>query len=488
MWYNYYMRFFLEMLLVFLPVFIWAQMMSPTQYADYLAKTIDDVVKSIHATVPNSKITHADILAILCMEQQSLNIGKASNKGAQGLTQVMPQTFNDYLRKNIGGFAYFVQSTGCKVEDLSRDVRCSIEAGARIFNYYLIKYNGDRTKAAIAYNGGPGRVNSSKLPKETYEYAFLKLPACLNPTINGREPVGTVIWKRLVQKVKEITGGKMALLPGQAQFVPYTVGSQPFDSFIADAAKKPSILDKLLESLGFKSTSYNLPDKYSLPQNYSLPEKTSFQEASKPSYEYDSPQVKNNELLSSNFILSDIDSGAENLNVNLDNSADANRVNENLFNYSNTYSNAFVRCEPKIVQKGAPVLLSFYCPETHDFETLNFESVSRYGINIFYPNESTEYKMKCSKDNYEYIYSCKVEVIDPQINLTANPSDPKDTDEYILSWTSKDTKKCSLYVDKQKISDDLNGRKVVRKTGEKDNIELICETLDLMILKKELSI
>ncbi len=189
---------------------------SQSSYGRDLGIIVDRVVKNIHARIPNAEITHADILTIMCMESAGL-VGRRQNirssAGARGLTQVMPDTLRYYSRSNVGGF-YLPN----RPDLLYSDSRFSIEAGALIFNHHLMNYvprNGNirgRTIAAIAYNGGPGRVGlpSNRLPRETYNYAYQKLPNCFNKIIRGQSPVNTTIWEAMVAKVVELTGGRLA--------------------------------------------------------------------------------------------------------------------------------------------------------------------------------------------------------------------------------------------------------------------------------------
>jgi hypothetical protein len=200
------------------------------EYGERLGIEVDAAVNNIHARIPNSEITHADVLTVMCMESAGL-IGRretiTSGAGARGMTQVMPETLAYYANGDIGGF--YLDN---RPDLLYSDSRFSIEAGALIFNHHLMNYvprygplNG-RTVAAIAYNGGPGRVGlpKSRLPRETRDYAYNKLPNCFNQIRRGTSPVNSTIWRAMVSKVWELTDGKMSLdgAPG----VPSDVMSQ----------------------------------------------------------------------------------------------------------------------------------------------------------------------------------------------------------------------------------------------------------------------
>ncbi len=226
-------------------------------YGRHLAQVVDDTVKSIHATESKSFITHADILALMCVEQRSLRIGNNSPVGARGLTQVMPNTFKDYYRRNRHGFRDFVNRTNCSIQALSQDPRCSIEAGARIFDDLLVRYDGDRNKAAGAYHGGPGAVISKtkyKGPKTT-KYANEWFPSCFRKVVNNKTPEPNEVWSALVSATAELTDGTFGTQGVSAQLVQYKAGS---DSFFFDSVKQnPVATNPMFGSL--ISTSYS-PD------------------------------------------------------------------------------------------------------------------------------------------------------------------------------------------------------------------------------------
>ncbi len=225
-------RFAVVVLSVFIFTVVHAAFLT-ADYGRHLAKIVDDTVKTIHATVPNSYITHADVLTIMCIEQRSLNISNSSAAsratGAKGLTQVTVNTFNSQVRSNKY-FRDFVSRTNCTADKLDKDPRCSIESGARIFNDLLKRYNGDRNMAAGAYHGGPGAVISKtqyKGPKTT-KYANEWFPACFNRIKNGQAPESTEVWKALVSEVARITGGTFGAQGIAPQLVQYRAGSDRY--------------------------------------------------------------------------------------------------------------------------------------------------------------------------------------------------------------------------------------------------------------------
>ena len=75
-----------------------------------------------------------------------------SNKGAQGLMQLMPRT-----------------AAMLGVED-PFDPAQNIEGGVRYISDLTDKYRGDIEKALAAYNAGPTRVDSGNIPEVSKRY------------------------------------------------------------------------------------------------------------------------------------------------------------------------------------------------------------------------------------------------------------------------------------------------------------------------------
>jgi soluble lytic murein transglycosylase-like protein len=81
-----------------------------------------------------------------------------SPKGASGLMQVMPETYNELARKHGLGPDRF-------------EPRNNIMAGTAYLRENNDRFGGDWTKTLQAYNAGPGAVESGRpLPKETQAY------------------------------------------------------------------------------------------------------------------------------------------------------------------------------------------------------------------------------------------------------------------------------------------------------------------------------
>ena len=95
-------------------------------------------------------------LAVAQMEVESGgNPNAVSPKGAIGLMQIMPAT----------GRMFGVTPEQLKDPVINRRVR------DQYYNQLLQRYNGDNEKALMAYDAGPGRVDSGQVPQESRDYA-----------------------------------------------------------------------------------------------------------------------------------------------------------------------------------------------------------------------------------------------------------------------------------------------------------------------------
>jgi hypothetical protein len=101
----------------------------------------------LNKAVANASGKHyidADLIQSIIRQESGGKVHARSNKGAQGLMQLMPGT-----AAKLG------------VAD-AYDGDANVEAGTRYFRELLEHYNGDMVKALAAYNAGPQRVDQYK--------------------------------------------------------------------------------------------------------------------------------------------------------------------------------------------------------------------------------------------------------------------------------------------------------------------------------------
>ena len=93
-----------------------------------------------------------ELIRAIIQVESGWNTGAVSNKGAQGLMQLMPKT-----AAMLGVNNPF-------------DPAENIEGGARYISDLTDKYRGDVEKALAAYNAGPARVDSGNIPAVSNRY------------------------------------------------------------------------------------------------------------------------------------------------------------------------------------------------------------------------------------------------------------------------------------------------------------------------------
>ena len=93
-----------------------------------------------------------ELIRAMIQVESGWNSGAVSNKGAQGLMQLMPRT-----------------AAMLGVND-PFDPEQNIEGGVRYISDLTDKYRGDIEKALAAYNAGPTRVDSGDIPEVSKRY------------------------------------------------------------------------------------------------------------------------------------------------------------------------------------------------------------------------------------------------------------------------------------------------------------------------------
>ena len=93
-----------------------------------------------------------ELIRAMIQVESGWQIDAVSNKGAQGLMQLMPST-----------------AAMLGVDDPFDPVQ-NIEGGVRYISDLTDKYRGDVEKALAAYNAGPARVDSGNIPEVSRRY------------------------------------------------------------------------------------------------------------------------------------------------------------------------------------------------------------------------------------------------------------------------------------------------------------------------------
>ena len=94
----------------------------------------------------------SELIRAMIQVESGWTTDAVSNKGAQGLMQLMPRT-----------------AAMLGVEDPFDPVQ-NIEGGVRYISDLTDKYRGDVEKALAAYNAGPSRVDSGNIPEVSRRY------------------------------------------------------------------------------------------------------------------------------------------------------------------------------------------------------------------------------------------------------------------------------------------------------------------------------
>lgn len=111
-----------------------------------------------------------DMLVALTYTESRFKRQQVSNKGALGLTQVMPAWVKCRYPRTICKELNFVQTR----EDLADNVDKNIRAGSTILKFMLKKANGKWDQALASYNLGWVKVGSQVEAGEEYDYTYAK--------------------------------------------------------------------------------------------------------------------------------------------------------------------------------------------------------------------------------------------------------------------------------------------------------------------------
>ena len=115
-------------------------------------KTNYDALKDVINECAEKYNIDQELIRAMIQVESGWNTDAVSNKGAQGLMQLMPRT-----------------AAMLGVTDPFDPVQ-NIEGGVRYISDLTDKYRGDIEKALAAYNAGPARVDSGNIPEVSKRY------------------------------------------------------------------------------------------------------------------------------------------------------------------------------------------------------------------------------------------------------------------------------------------------------------------------------
>ena len=115
-------------------------------------KTNFDEMREIIESCAEKYNIDEELIRAMIQVESGWNTDAVSNKGAQGLMQLMPRT-----------------AAMLGVND-PFDPAQNIEGGVRYISDLTDKYRGDIEKALAAYNAGPARVDSGNIPEVSRRY------------------------------------------------------------------------------------------------------------------------------------------------------------------------------------------------------------------------------------------------------------------------------------------------------------------------------
>ena len=115
-------------------------------------KTNYDALKDVINECAEKYNIDQELIRAMIQVESGWTTDAVSNKGAQGLMQLMPRT-----------------SAMLGIDDPFDPVQ-NIEGGVRYISDLTDKYKGDIEKALAAYNAGPSRVDSGNIPEVSRRY------------------------------------------------------------------------------------------------------------------------------------------------------------------------------------------------------------------------------------------------------------------------------------------------------------------------------
>ena len=454
------------------------------RYGEMLGLTVNDVVKNIHARHPNSKLTQAHVLAVMCQELPSLNPGKLNSEGRlEGLTQVIDSTFRGLINGSMAGgacrYIATLENGECgRPEGRINNPRCSIELGACLFDHLLSRCNGDVVCAYNAYNTGSPYRRANGLSDFVAGYnAFISGGICKKASAR----LG--VWQSMVKTIHDITGGVYKPENIIAELIPHSQYMDEFSPTMYQSQPQQSFWQRIF-NFGQGSQGYENSSSY----NSSSQQVQKTSTASKNSY--------NNQVLSPSDIFTNSNNSSTNASItsisNKENSFDIDGTENNTESVlQSSSSNGHLRCFPKTVELGEPYIVAYECPAGYSLSKTDIPgaSGSAFLTLLSADKKDTQMSLTCQGQNEKIHFSCSVSVIEPMIEtFSVEPANPKPGDTIRIFWSAKDVKTCL-------VSNKDGSFKRTGKRGEAylkytkgDTLAILCQSKTLKNIKKEISI
>ncbi len=188
-----------------------------------------------------------------------------------------------------------------------------------------------------------------------------------------------------------------------------------------------------------------------------------------------------------NFGASDINYSDQTLNQLSNDEAGAYVTYDPTYNQSGDNN---IACLPTKAEIGENILLIYTCPAGYNLINSSFGAQSNYGIKRISASQSATVEFIECKNNYDKInrYECNVSVYSPAINeFYVNPTSPRPGENVTVTWSSSDTRQCTLYINSRIVKKSIKGAySFIYKQNA--SLSLKCETLDSLFLTKNLSL
>ncbi len=156
-------------------------------------------------------------------------------------------------------------------------------------------------------------------------------------------------------------------------------------------------------------------------------------------------------------------------------------------NFSNNIDGSYIKCIPAAAKESEPALVVFSCPSSYELVDNNLNVSTDYGI-INVSVENKTYYIDCKSGDYVERYECSFKAFSPAIlQFYIEPSNPNLDELVKVTYETRDTRQCKLFVNANLVKNDLSGSYTFKYKGD-TNIKLICEGNDGFLLTKDLKI